>query len=301
MPELPDITIYVEALRPRIVGHRLESVRLLSPFILRSVDPPISEVVGQEVVSVRRIGKRIAIQFANGRFLLIHLMISGRLLWSPEPPRGLKPGGKIGMAAFTFSSGSLLLTEAGSKKRAAIYVIEDETKLSEHDPGGLELFECTPEQFAQRLASDNRTLKRALTNSHNFSGIGNAYSDEILHAAKLSPLRLTRSLSDAEFANLFETAKKVLSHWTEVLRQQFGEKFPGVGQITAFRPDFAAHGKFGKPCPVCKTPIQRIRYADNETNYCAICQNEGRVLADRALSRLLKDDWPRTVEELLDE
>lgn len=294
MPELPDITIYVEALRSRIVGQPLQRIRVLKPFVLRSVDPPIRTIEGHPVTEVSRIGKRIVLEFESELFLVIHLMIAGRLLWKDSELKA----GRIGQAVLEFSSGSLTLTEAGSKKRASILLVQGREALQAVDPGGIDVYACSAPQFHSALTQENRTLKRALTNPKWFDGIGNAYSDEILHAAKLSPLRLTRSLSDEEIERLLNACRKTLAGWTDKLRTQFKGKFPAQGQITAFRPDFAAHGKFGQPCPVCGAPIQRIRYAENETNYCAKCQNEGRLLADRALSRLLKDDWPRTLEEM---
>jgi len=230
-------------------------------------------------------------------FIIVHLMIAGRFQWKSDAPTG-RPAGKIGLATFEFPTGSLILTEAGSKRRAGIYIVKGEEALKEHDPGGIELFESSLAEFQRVLTQENRTVKRALTNPHWFSGIGNAYSDEILHAAKLSPLKLTKSLSEDEVARLYEATRQTLSKWQRALEIQFAKKFPGAGDVTAFRPDFAVHGKFGKPCPVCGKPVQRISYADNEANYCAQCQNEGRLLADRSLSRLLKDDWPKTLEEL---
>lgn len=284
MPELPDIEVYLAALRQHIVGERLNQMKLISPFVLRSVAPKPPEMAGDEAAAVERLGKRIVIRFASGRWLVIHLMIAGRLRWG-------KPPGKISLAAWEFSSGTLVLTEASSKKRAGIWLGEGD--LSAHDPGGLDPLGMSLEVFSEALAAENRTLKRALANPARFSGIGNAYSDEILHAARLSPLRLTRSLDPDESARLWEAIPATLILWRDRLLEEFdqGRKFPGAGDITAFRPDFAAHGKYGQPCPVCGKPIQRIVYAENETNYCAVCQNEGRLLADRALSRLLKDDW----------
>ena len=281
MPELPDVTVYVEALERRIVGATLLRVDILNPFVLRSFDPPLSSVFGREVKAVRRLGKRIVIDL-DGVFLVIHLMIAGRFQWDSK---------RKGLANFVFSTGTLTLTEAGSKRRASLHVARD---LAEFDRGGLEVFEATLDEFAARLRSENHTLKRALTDPRLFSGIGNAYSDEILHHARLSPLQLTSKLDDAGVARLFASTKTVLKEWTERLR---GEDFPS--KVTAFREEMAVHGKFGKPCPVCGAPVQRIRYAENETNYCARCQTEGRLLKDRALSRLLHDDWPRSIDELL--
>ena len=290
MPELPDVTIYVEALRARIVGQPLEGFRAISLFVVRTFDPPMETLVSHRVETVERLGKRIVMGFEGDLYLVIHLMIAGRLLWKEQ---GSRPPGKITLATFTFPNGVLVLTEAGSKKRAALHLVRGREALASHNPGGLEPLEMTFDEFTAKLTDENRTLKRALTQPSRFSGIGNAYSDEILHAARLSPMRLTSTLDQSEIARLYEAVRETLMTWTDRLRTEFGERFPGPGQITAFRPDFAAHGKFGKPCPVCGKPIQRIVYADNETNYCAVCQNEGRILADRALSRLLKEDWPR--------
>jgi formamidopyrimidine-DNA glycosylase len=262
--------------------------------VVRTVDPPLESLVGSTVLEVRRLGKRIAVGFEGHLWLVIHLMIAGRLQWKPP---GAKPLGKIGLACFDFPDGVLVLTEASSHKRASLHVALDEDGLRTHDPGGLEPLEVSLEDFATALRAENRTLKRALTQPSRFSGIGNAYSDEILHAARLSPLLLTRSLDAEQVHRLWEATRTTLTEWTDRLRAEFAGRFPGPGEITAFRPDFAVHGKFGQPCPVCGKPVQRIRYAENETNYCAICQNEGRVLADRSLSRLLKDDWPRTLED----
>ncbi len=294
MPELPDITIYVEALRSRIVGQPLQRIRILKPFVLRSVDPPIRSIEGHPMKGVSRLGKRIVLEFESELFLVIHLMIAGRMLWKDGEQRA----GRIGQAVLEFPNGSLALTEAGSKKRASLLLVQGLEALNALDPGGIDVFACSAPQFLSALTQENRTLKRALTNPKWFDGIGNAYSDEILHTAQLSPLRLTRSLSEEEVERLLNACRKTLAEWTDKLRKQFKDKFPAQGQITAFRPDFAAHGKFGQPCPVCGAPIQRIRYAENETNYCAKCQNEGRLLADRSLSRLLKDDWPKTLEEM---
>jgi formamidopyrimidine-DNA glycosylase len=296
MPELPDVTVYVEALRERVVGKRLERMRFFNPFVLRSVEPPKSAFEGGIATEIRRIGKRIAIGFEGGLFFVIHLMIAGRLRWSERT--GAKPPGKIGHAAFDFENGTLLLTEASSHKRATVHFAQGEQAVAAHDPGGVEPLECSQNAFAEQLRAENRTLKRALTNPKRFSGIGNAYSDEILFAARLSPVRLTSSLSDEEVSRLHEAVRSTLQDWTDRLRHEFAGRFPGPGQITAFRPDFAVHGRFGLPCPVCGTKVQRIRYAENETNYCARCQNEGRMLADRSLSRLLRDDWPKTIEEM---
>ena len=295
MPELPDVTIYLEALRPRVIGQPLERVRLASPFILRSVDPPISAVIGHRVEGLRRLGKRIVFDLGGELYIVLHLMIAGRLRWAA---RGAQPPGRIGLAAFDFPTGTLLLTEASPKKRAALYVVSGDEALAAHDPGGLEVLGAGVDEFRAALRRENHTLKRALTDPRLFSGIGNAYSDEILHAARLSPVQLTGKLVDAEIARLHGATQATLGDWTERLRAEFGDRFPGAGEITAFRPGFAVHGRYGQPCPVCGGAVQRIRYAENETNYCPNCQTGGRLLADRSLSRLLKDDWPKTLEEL---
>lgn len=293
MPELPDITVYVERLDALLKDETLERVRLRSPFVLRSVDPGIDELEGRRVEAVARLGKRIVLGFDGEMFLVIHLMIAGRLRWR-EP--GAKIPVKFGHAAFDFAPGALLLTEAGSKKRASIHVVRGAEALARHDPGGLELFNADLDAFASVLRRENHTLKRSLTDPRLFSGIGNAYSDEILHRARLSPLKLTRRMDDGEVATLFAVARQVLDEWTARLRDQTGDGFPD--KVTAFRPEMAVHGRYGKPCPECGAPVQRIIYAENETNYCARCQTGGRLLADRSLSRLLKKDWPRTVDEL---
>jgi formamidopyrimidine-DNA glycosylase len=293
MPELPDVTVYVEALRARITGARLEGVRLAQPFVLRSVDPPIAEVTGRAVAGVRRLGKRIVIALQGERFVVIHLMIAGRLHWKPA---GARPPARIGVAALDFSTGTLVMTEAGTKKRAAIHLVRGEAALADHDPGGLEPLQATLAQFAAALTAERHTLKRALTDPTIFSGIGNAYGDEILHAARLSPVKLTPALTDAETARLWEATRATLTGWIERLRREAGGEFPEG--VTAFRPDMAVHGRFRQPCPDCGAPVQRIVYAENETNYCPRCQTEGRLLADRGLSRLLKQDWPRTLDEL---
>ena len=297
MPELPDITLYIESLRPRIVGQAIEKVRIFNPFVVRSFEPPIQSLVGKKVEGLTRIGKRIVFDFEDDTHLVIHLMIAGRFRWS-ESKKDFKPGNKTIHATLGFPTGMLTLTEASSHKRASITLVQGKVKLREFDPGGIGIFKCSTKEFTEKLTAENRTLKRALTNPRAFDGIGNAYSDEILHAAKLSPLRLTRSLDEAEIERLLGACRKTLSHWTEELLSEFSGRFPGPGDVTAFRPDFAVHGKFGKPCPTCGKPVQRIRYAENETNYCARCQNEDRILADRSLSRLLKDDWPKTLEEM---
>ena len=299
MPEYPDITIYCEALAERLASKRLERLVVTSPFVLRTFEPEITALRGLEAKGTRRIGKKIVIEFESELFLVVHLMISGRLTWKEGPIVGIRPGGKIGLAAFQFGQNTLLLTEVSSKKRAALYVVRGADGLKAHHQGGLDVLTSSKEAFSERLRAENRTLKRALTSPRLFDGIGNAYSDEILFAARLSPLRLTQALTSDEVERLFLAIRKTLTEWTERLRMELKGKFPDRGQVTAFRPDFATHGKFGKPCPVCGKPIQRIVYAENETNYCAVCQNEGRLLADRALSKLLKADWPKTLEEML--
>jgi len=293
MPELPDITVYLEALESRIVGETLERTRIPKPFLLRSVDPPISTAQGMRVIGVRRMGKRIVVELEDDLFLVIHLMIAGRLRW--VPPGGKVPG-KIGLAAFDFTNGTLILTEAGSKRRASLWLVRGEQSLEQFERGGLEVLESDLAEFTERLIRENHTLKRSLTDPRLFSGIGNAYSDEILHSAKLSPVKHTRRLSDEEIQRLFDATRATLIQWTDRLRVESKGDFPA--KVTAFREEMAVHGKFGKPCPVCGTPVQRIRYADNETNYCPRCQTEGKLLADRALSRLLKQDWPRSIDEL---
>jgi formamidopyrimidine-DNA glycosylase len=293
LPELPDITVYVEALEQRIVGRRLERIRIAKPFLVRSVDPPISEAEGQRVTGIRRIGKRIAIGLENDLWIVIHLMIAGRFRWLAP---GAKVPGKLGLAAFDFESGSLILTEAGTTRRASLYVVRGETALEAIDRGGLEPLESSLADFSERLTSENHTLKRSLTDPTLFSGIGNSYSDEILHRARLSPLRLTSKLTTEEIARLYGATQETLRDWIARLRADAGDDFPT--KVTAFREGMAVHGRYGQPCPVCSTPVQRIRYASNETNYCPRCQTEGRLLADRALSRLLKQDWPRSIDEL---
>jgi formamidopyrimidine-DNA glycosylase len=293
LPELPDITVYIEALEKRIVGRKLERIRIAKPFLVRSVEPPISETEGQRVTGIRRIGKRIAIGLENDLWIVIHLMIAGRFRWLAS---GAKVPGKLGLAAFDFESGSLILTEAGSTRRASLYVVKGEEALDAIDRGGLEPLESSLADFSERLTSENHTLKRSLTDPTLFSGIGNAYSDEILHRARLSPLRLTSKLTSEEIARLYAATQETLLDWIDRLRVEAGEDFPA--NVTAFREGMAVHGRYGKPCPVCSTPVQRIRYASNETNYCPRCQTEGRLLADRALSRLLKQDWPRSIDEL---
>jgi formamidopyrimidine-DNA glycosylase len=298
MPELPDITVYVEALRRRVVGQPLTEVRLSTPFLLRTVDPPLSELIGKRVLDVTRLGKRIVFELEGELFVVLHLMIAGRLHWktrTPKPAKGAKSGGKNGLAAFEFPTGVLTLTEAGTKRRASLHVARGRAALAQFARGGAEIFDITLDDFAGVLRRENHTIKRSLTDPRLFSGIGNAYSDEILHLARLSPMKLTSRLSDEEISKLFDATRNILTEWTDRLRAESGEEFPE--KVTAFRDEMAVHGKFGKPCPDCGAPVQRIRYADNETNYCARCQTESRLLADRALSRLLKQDWPRTLEE----
>jgi len=293
LPELPDITIYVEALERRILGKRLLAIKVRSPFVLRTALPPLQSVEGKEVVALLRLGKRIAIGLADELWIVLHLMIAGRIHWKPA---GAKVSGKQSLATFEFSSGTLLLTEAGSKHRASLHIVEGENALREHDPGGLEILSASAGEFQAALRRGNHTLKRALTDPHLFSGIGNAYSDEILHRARLSPLALTRKLSSDDIGRLFLATQVVLREWLDRLRVQTADEFPE--NVTAFRPEMGVHGRFGKPCPVCGAPVQRIRYADNETNYCPGCQTNRKILADRSLSRLLKDDWPRNLDEL---
>ena len=292
MPELPDVTVYLEALERRILSATLERVRLLTPFLLRSVDPPLSAVTGKRVTGLRRIGKRLVLALEDDLFLVLHLMIAGRLHWKTA---GAKPPGKIGLAAFDFSTGTLLLTEAGTKRRASLEAVRGEAALRALDPGGIEVMNASLEEFRDALTAENHTLKRTLTDPRVFSGVGNAYSDEIFHRARLSPVKLTQSLDDDEIRRLYDATRVVLTEWIERLRHDAGEGFPEG--VTAFRPDMAVHGRYGKPCPECGSPVQRIVYAENETNYCARCQTGGRMLADRSLSRLLHSDWPRTLDE----
>ena len=293
MPELPDITVYVEALRRHILGKRLLRVHLAKPFVLRTVEPPLKAVDGRMVTGITRLGKRVVLSLEGDVHLVIHLMIAGRFRWLAP---GRKPPGRIGLASFEFDEGTLWLTEAGSKRRASLHLVHGGEGLRAHDPGGLEPLEADRDAFEARLRSENHTLKRALTDPRLFSGIGNAYSDEILHRARLSPLALTLRLTDDELARLWQATRDVLAEWAGRLRAEAGEGFPG--KVTAFREGMAVHGRFGKPCPDCGSPVQRIRYAENETNYCARCQTGGRLLADRALSRLLKQDWPRSLDDL---
>ncbi len=293
MPELPDIVVYIEALQKRIAGHRLERIRVQSPFLVRTVDPPLHSAAGRRVEGLRRIGKRIAIALEGDLWLVLHLMVAGRLHWRE---RDAVLRSKQAVAVFEFTSGSLLLTEAGSKKRASLHMVRGEEGLRALDAGGLEVLDASPEAFASVLTSSNHTLKRALTDPRLFSGIGNAYSDEILHRARLSPVALTQKLKPGQIQALHEATRSVLREWTDRLRVEAGDNFPE--RVTAFRKGMAVHGRYGLPCPVCGTRIQRIRHGENETNYCAQCQTGGRLLADRALSRLLREDWPRTIEEL---
>ncbi|HEV8070761.1 MAG TPA: DNA-formamidopyrimidine glycosylase family protein [Planctomycetaceae bacterium] len=293
MPELPDIVVYLEALERRIVGQLLLNVRVNSPFLVRTFEPPLSVAEGKRVSELRRIGKRIAIGLEGDLWLVLHLMIAGRLHWKPA---GSKLVGKQNLAAFDFETGTLTLTEAGSKRRAGLWLLQGAAALAELNPGGLEVLSASFEQFEMELKRENHTLKRALSDPRSFSGIGNAYSDEILHGAQLSPLAQTQKLTPKETRRLFDAVRDVLAEWTDRLREQAGDNFPE--KVTAFRPEMAVHGRFGKPCPVCGAPVQRIRYADNETNYCPRCQTGGRILADRSLSRLLKNDWPRSLDEL---
>ena len=293
MPELPDILLYLHALRPRLLGHRIEAVRLASPFLLRSIDPPLAAIEGKTVRELHRLGKRIVIEAEDELFLVFHLMIAGRFRWKP---RGTRIPGKVGLLALDFAHGTLVLTEAGTKRQASLYVVQGRNALALHDPGGVEVLEADLPAFATALRRENHTLKRALTDPHLFSGIGNAYSDEILHAARLSPFKQTGSLSEDEVRRLYEATRLTLMQWTTRLQQEAGEDFPE--KVTAFRDGMAVHGRYGQPCPDCGAPVQRVVYAANEANYCAECQTGGRLLADRSLSRLLREDWPRTLDEL---
>jgi formamidopyrimidine-DNA glycosylase len=293
MPELPDITIYIEALEARLLGQPLQKIRLGNPFLLRSFDPPIRSAEAKKICAFHRIGKRIVFELEDELFLVFHLMITGRFHWKK---RGIAVPRKFGHAAFDFPNGALLLTEMGTKKRASLHLVKGRENLAEHDPGGLEVFDADLSQFRAALTHENHTLKRTLTDPHVFSGIGNAYSDEILHRAKLSPVKQTKQLREEEIKILFDATKACLSDWIERLRKDTGKDFPE--RVTAFRDDMAVHGRYRKPCPLCGAPVQRIVYAENETNYCANCQTGGKLLADRSLSRLLKDDWPRNLEEL---
>jgi formamidopyrimidine-DNA glycosylase len=293
MPEYPDIIVYIERLRPRIENQPIQLVRLASPFLLRTVEPPVSQAHGRRVLAIRRLGKRIVLELADDLFLVLHLMIAGRLHWKP---RAAKVPGRVGLAAFDFPTGSLILTEAGTKKRASLHLVCGEAALAALNPRGIEVLEVDETGFRAALTKENHTLKRALTDPRLFSGIGNAYSDEILHRARLSPLQLTHNLSATQTNRLFEATRQTLLDWAERLRQEVGDGFPE--KVTAFREGMAVHGRYGQPCPVCGTLVQRIVYAENETNYCPRCQTGGKLLADRSLSRLLKDDWPRSIEEL---
>jgi formamidopyrimidine-DNA glycosylase len=296
MPELPDIELYLHALRPRVIGQTVQRIRVASPFVLRTFEPTIESLQGRTIQEVTRLGKRIVFAFGDEDFLVIHLMIAGRFRWSEKI--GIKPTGKIGLASFDLANGTLLLVESSPKKRAGMWVVHGREELAKHDPGGIDVMTCSIAEFAERLTRGNHTLKRALTDPKLFDGIGNAYSDEILHAARLSPVKLTKSLNEEDVDRLLVSTRMTLSRWIGHLLNEFHDKFPGPGEVTAFRPDFAVHGKFGEPCPVCETAIQRIRYAENETNYCPRCQTDGKLLADRSLSRLLKKDWPKTIDEL---
>jgi formamidopyrimidine-DNA glycosylase len=293
MPELPDVTVYIEALSERVLNQPIQKIRIGSPFVLRSFDPPISAAEGKKVLALRRLGKRIVFELEDDLFLIVHLMIAGRFHWKPK---GAKIARRYGQAAFDFANGTLLLTEAGTKKRASIYLVRGEEALRDHDPGGLEVFDVNLDEFRRALTRENHTVKRSLTDPHLFSGIGNAYSDEILHRARLSPIRLTRQMTDKEIDALYHAIRESLAEWIERLRKERGSGFPE--KVTAFRPDMAVHGKYRKPCPVCGSPVQRIVHAENETNYCPRCQTGGKLLADRSLSRLLKKDWPKSLEEL---
>lgn len=293
VPELPDVLLYLHALGPRIVGHVVQKVRLASPFLLRSIDPQLNALEGRTIVALHRLGKRIVFEADGDMFLVFHLMIAGRFRWKPH---GTKVPGKFGLLALDFDNGTLLMTEAGTKRQASLYVVSGRDALTQHEPGGVQVLEITLPEFAEALQADNHTLKRALTDPHVFSGIGNAYSDEILHAARLSPFKQTQSLSDVEVRELFEATRATLTTWIERLQEQAGDDFPE--KVTAFHNEMAVHGKFGQPCPRCGSSVQRIVYASNEANYCATCQTGGKLLADRSLSRLLRDDWPKTVEEL---
>ena len=293
MPELPDVTIYVESLERHVVGAVVEDIRVFNPFLLRTVEPPLAAAKSKHIRAVHRIGKRIVFSLDDDLYLVIHLMIAGRLRWRKP---GAKPPGKQGLAAFDFAEGTLMFTEAASKKRASLHVVRDADALAEHDPGGIEPLECDFATFASALTVENHTLKRSLTDPHLFGGIGNAYSDEILHRARLSPLKMSQKLDPAEIERLFDATRQTLTVWIERLRAEVGDGFPD--KVTAFHDEMAVHGRYREPCPDCGSPVQRIAYAENECNYCATCQNQGRLLADRSLSRLLKKDWPRTLDEL---
>jgi len=293
VPELPDILLYLHALRPRVVGQRVSGVRLVSAFLLRSIEPPLASVEGRIVTDLHRLGKRVVFELERELFLVFHLMIAGRFRWRPA---GASVPGKVGLIALDFDAGTLIMTEAGTKRQASLYVVQGREALERHNPGGLEVLNIDLATFVEALRRDNHTLKRALTDPHLFSGIGNAYSDEILHAARLSPFKQTAALTSEEAARLFDATRSVLSCWIDRLQSETGSDFPE--KVTAFREGMAVHGRYGKPCPVCGSAVQRIAYASNEANYCVACQTGGRLLADRSLSRLLRDDWPRTLEEL---
>jgi formamidopyrimidine-DNA glycosylase len=293
MPELPDILLYLHALRPRVVGRQLQRVRLVSPFLLRSVEPPLTAVDGRTIVDLHRLGKRVVFEAEGELFLVFHLMIAGRFRWKAA---GAPLPGKVGLLAMDFEHGTLVMTEAGTKRQASLNVVQGRDALARHNPGGLEVLDASLSSFAEALTEENHTLKRALTDPHLFSGIGNAYSDEILHAARLSPFKQTSSLTDEEIRRLYEATRATLTTWTARLQEETGENFPE--KVTAFREGMAVHGRYGKPCPICGSPVQRIVYAANEANYCVNCQTGGRLLADRSLSRLLREDWPRTLVEL---
>ena len=293
MPELPDITVYIEALEQRILGRVLERIQIRGPFLLRTAKPPVEAIQGHTVKELRRVGKRIALKFDNNLWLVFHLMIAGRLHWGRKR---VTPDGRRTLAALDFDSGTLTLTEGGTKKRASLHVVDGDEELAKLDPGGLEVLDATLGEFTAALTASNHTLKRALTDPHMFSGIGNAYSDEILHAARLSPVRLTQRMKPEEIQRLYQAVRRSLQEWTQRLREEAGDKFPE--KVTAFRGGMATHGRYGQPCPVCGTKIQRIRYASNETNYCPQCQTDGKLLSDRALSRLLREDWPRSLKEM---
>ena len=293
MPELPDLTVYLEGLEARIAHRRLARIRLLNPFLLRTAVPPVASAEGNKVLALSRLGKRIVIGLEGELYLVLHLMIAGRLRWLAA---GAKPPGRITLALFEFDSGTLAITEAGTKRRASLHLVQGRAALEAMDPGGIEVFDCDAATFGRILKTENHTLKRALTDPRLFAGIGNAYSDEILHHARLSPVALTKDLAEDDAARLFASTREVLRHWAARLREETGVGFPG--KVTAFREGMAVHGRYGKPCPDCGAPVQRIVYAENETNYCARCQTGGRILADRALSRLLKKSWPRSIDEL---
>jgi formamidopyrimidine-DNA glycosylase len=293
VPELPDVTLYIEAIERRIAGRTLNKIRLGNPFVLRTVEPAPRDVTGKRVVAIRRVGKRIVLELEDDLFIVIHLMIAGRFRWLPA---NAKIPGKLGLAAFDFDDGTLVLTEAGSKRRASIHIVRGWEAVRSHDAGGIEPLEISLEEFKTALTRERHTLKRTLTDPHVFSGIGNAYSDEILHRARLSPVQMTTNLDDEEIARLHDATRSTLLDWIERLRNETGDRFPE--KVTAFRLEMAVHGRYGKPCPVCGTPVQHIVYADNETNYCARCQTGGKLLADRALSRLLHEDWPKSIDDL---